>query len=246
MQLLCKIRAHYWSSALMQGRQTFSSFLTLFCLFCLFWLQGCASNLYQPIEPQVLERIRSGPSVEARYYTTTPFNMTTPAGVVLAEYGDGLAYHVVGEFTGSAQLGTNPKKFDPSVLLVSEALSRLKAAGIDVSYTMKTPLALPIPEPTAYRSDRDYILEFSAAWGAHYLPLSWKTYALAVGSSARLVRVSDQAVVWKGRCDQAGYSDERLKLDVSEFTKEGSDTFWKALEVGVINCSQQIVDQITG
>lgn len=212
-------------------------------IFFVLAVQGCASALYQDISGKDLQSVKSS-SVVIKYYQAPPFVLMTPKDIV----GEGL----VARLTGSSGLppGTALVKTyaiqDPTVMLAAETKKTFGAQGIKIAGIDDKKLPLPVKEATQYPEKSDYVLELNTpAWLANYLPMNWKTYAFVVRGAGRLIRTSDQAVVWKGYCYHGGYEDERLKFDISEFEKNNAQKVKQALEIGTKVCAGQLAEQLT-
>ena len=181
----------------------------LFSLLLILLIQGCASSLYKKITNEELERVRSNSSVIVKYYRAPSFYMMTPKEVG----GQGW----IADLTGSSDLPigsalVNKYKIqDPTVLLANETASLFKSKRINIIKIDSNSLPLPVKEETNYSNNSDYILEFNTpAWLANYLTLNWRTYAFVVRGAGRLIRTSDQVIVWKGYCFHGGYEDDRF------------------------------------
>lgn len=207
-------------------------------------LQACASSQYQSILSEDLKRIQSTSSVTVKYFETRPFNLMTPTGVVRAEYGEGLAEKAIASLTDSGEMPAE----SPSQLLtdgiIQKTTEKLRGTGINITSIDDKPMPLPKPEDFSYSADSDYIFEFSFSWGAAYLPLNWKTYAISIRGEGRLIRMPDQAVVWKGVCNLGGYDDDRLVATSDDFKQRKSKKLESAMLIAAEECSDQFTKQI--
>ena len=91
----------------------------------------------------------------------------------------------------------------------------------------------------------DYVLEIAAnGLKASYLPLNWLTYFIGMNARARLIKKSEHQIVWEGKAFANYIRDKRMKLDVAEFEKDEAKKVKEILNIGITECSRNIVNSL--
>ncbi|WGL15910.1 hypothetical protein PVT68_14165 [Microbulbifer bruguierae] len=90
----------------------------------------------------------------------------------------------------------------------------------------------------------DYILEIRTFYGGFsYGPLAWDTYNLNYSADAVVVRTSDQAAVWKMKCDIGPEEGNPLKVPGEDFLKEDGEKFRAAAAYATTYCGKQLAQK---
>jgi len=201
------------------------------------FLGGCATNL-PPVPQDVLSALTGGEKrITIHYYESPKLNIMSVKSVA----GNGLAATLSKSDNLSSASQNNPIG-EPSEMLAKKFLQDLKANGVRKISLHAEAHSLPFPKETPnYGDDSDYSLVVRIlGLEANYLPLHWQTYAFSVQGEGKLIRNTDDQVVWQGRCFQSGYRDNRMKLDVTEFDKNDGAKVKELLELGTNECSKKM------
>jgi len=217
---------------------------TVNMVFILILLQACASNQYQSLSNEELKNVTSASSVAVKYFELRPFNLMTPTGVVRAEFGKGLAERAVAKMTDSGEMAVKSQGELLANGIINKTTEKLLDSGVNIASIDSDPIPSSTPKDLKYSTSSDYVLEFSFSWGATYLPLNWKTYAISISGSGRLIRTFDQSVVWKGVCNLSGYDDERLEATSEDFKQEKPEILNSAMGIAAYECADQFSAQL--
>ena len=214
-------------------------------VFLVIFLAACAGDLLKPIPLAVEEKakIRSSGAITVTMQKTIGFLFNTPSGAVvdagLARWKDpskapnwaGInRMHKVPDFTESVR-----NKF----------ISALKKKSRSYKF-----VAAKQREPHSYKQETDYVdkykskyvLEFRTQHGSFmYGALSWKTYSLNYFGQARIIRVADKQVVWKGNCSVSSKDNALLQVPVADFINGDGKQFKSAAAHVTSSCAKQLL-----
>lgn len=81
-------------------------------------------------------------------------------------------------------------------------------------------------------------------WGGMYFTTNWTRYHLGVGLQARLVRLDDSQVLWKGTCWYDSQKDGKIEPNMDELRANNGALLKKIASDAGQTCSQQLVGQL--
>lgn len=81
-------------------------------------------------------------------------------------------------------------------------------------------------------------------WGGMYFTTNWMRYQLGLGIRARLVRLDDQKVLWKGTCWYNAARDAKLEPTMDELTANNAALFRKIYADAGQHCGRQLANEL--
>jgi len=214
------------------------------CATLAFVLTGCAGNLMQPVAMNSDARANfvQAESIAVTMQSTPGFMFTTPAGALvsagMAKWKDPsrapswssiTTVHDVPDFTDTVKT-----KF------LSNIASDIMVLEIE---TLEARQPYSTKEETAYveQISADYVLEIRTQFGSFgYKPLAWKTYVMNYSGQARIIRTSDQAVVWKASCIVKASESPVLEIPGDDFLEQDGEQFRQAAAYVTDSCARQL------
>lgn len=208
-------------------------------------LAGCAGDLLKPvaINDTVRTNVEASSLVTVTMQQTPGFLFNTPStalvGAGMAQWKDPADAH---SWTGVTRTHGVP---DFTETVRGELLSGLSVMAPTLSFSPvegRQPYSTKLETAYARQYSTDYVLEVRSQYGSFsYKPLAWKTYNLNYSGQARLIRTSDEVVVWKATCSVPAGDHDELKVPAEDFL-EGDGTFLrKAAHFSTTECARQIL-----
>ena len=208
-------------------------------------LTGCAGDLLKPVALNSVERSnieRSG-DITVSMQQTPGFLFNTPStalvGAGMAEWKDPATAHSwagvtsrhgVPDFTDTVRDGLQ-QQLEVLVPTISFSMADGRQP-----YSTKLETAYVRQYPTAY------VLEVRSQYGSFsYGPLSWKTYYLNYSGQARLIRTSDEAVVWKATCSVPAKGYDQLAVPAEDIFEGDGTRLRGAAEFSTDECVRQLL-----
>ena len=210
-------------------------------------LSGCVGTLLEPVPLSNNDRAQflSAEPVVVTMQKTPGFLFNTPAGALV---NAGTATWLKPEEAPSwpritAQYGIPDFTDAVRSKFVSSLERSLGPRSIETAADR-----LPFSEKQEFgyvaRYDADYVLEFRTQYGSfHYLPLQWKTYAMNCTGQARIIRVSDQQVVWNATCSVGASDNPSLKVPAKDFLEGDGKLLKQAATFVTDSCTDQLLGQ---
>lgn len=215
--------------------------LTLFVLF----LTGCAGDLLKPVSISEADRVNVEASslVTVTMQQTPGFLFNTPStalvGAGMAQWKDPADAH---SWTGITRTHGVP---DFTVTVREELLTGLGVLAPTLSFSPvdeRQPYSTKLDTAYARQYSTDYVLEVRSQYGSFsYGPLSWKTYYLNYSGQARLIRTSDEVVVWKASCSVPAGDHDELKVPAEDFFEGDGSILRKAASFSTSECARQLL-----
>lgn len=223
--------------------------LTVALTLLLLFLSGCAGDLLKPVAMTAADRstIEASGPVTVAMQATPGFLFNTPStalvGAGMARWKDPenapswpgmMKLHGVPDFTDTVR-----EQFVDGLTVIAPALS-FNAADQRQPYSTKLETGYVRQYPT------DYVLEVRSQYGSFsYGPMSWKTYALNYSGQARLIRTSDEMVVWKATCSVPAGANDALKVPASDFLEGDGELLRQAAQFSTSDCARQLLNAYT-
>lgn len=210
-----------------------------------FVLTGCAGDLLKPVHLDDVDRanIEASGDVTVTMQQTPGFLFNTPStalvGAGMAQWRDSAdahswpgitRHHNVPDFTESVRKELLSGMMDTAPTLNFPAVDERQP------YSTKLETAYVRQYPT------EYVLEVRSQYGSFsYGPLSWKTYYLNYSGQARLIRTSDEIVVWKATCSVPASDHNELEVPAEDFFEGDGTLLRKAAQFSTSECARQLL-----
>lgn len=177
-------------------------------------------------------------------YEAPPLSFMTPKDAV----GEGLVAKVTKSDDAEKHRGYDYK---PTKLVQQKLDSLLRAQNlmtnikpVEEAFAFQMPAELK--DLSKYDGVKtDYIMEVIVplmGWQASYSPARWKTYMLNLAVEVRLIKHSDNSLIWKTNVGHGGLTDARLKFHISELEENGKEKIAKMLDIAALECSKKVVE----
>ena len=208
-------------------------------------LTGCAGDLLKPVTLNDSERanVEASGEITVTMQQTPGFLFNTPStalvGAGMAQWKDPADAHSWSGVTRSHGVPdfteTVREEFLNGLTAMAPALNFLAVDGRE-PYSTKLETAYVRQYPT------DYVLEVRSQYGSFsYGPLSWKTYYLNYSGQARLIRTSDEFVVWKATCSVPAGDHDKLKVPAEDFLEGDGALLRNAADFSTKECARQLL-----
>ena len=219
------------------------SFICLALLVIL--LTGCASDLLKPVTINDADRanVEASSLVTVTMQQTPGFLFNTPStalvGAGMARWKDPADAH---SWTGVTRTHGVP---DFTETVREELLTGLSVLTPTLSFSSvdgRQPYSTKLETAYARQYPTDYVLEVRSQYGSFsYGPLSWKTYYLNYSGQARLIRTSDEVVVWKATCSVPAGDHDELKVPAEDFFEVDGMRLRQAAIFSTPECARQLL-----
>lgn len=158
-------------------------------------------------------------------YEAPPLHVMTPKDAA----GAGL----VADLTDSDEAKDGMRhRFYPSALIQRQVDSIFRAEGIMTNIQSKEE-AFEFTMPSGLKDlskyegiDADYIVELYVplmGFQATYMPIKWRKYNLQLGCLIRIIRLEDNALVWKSNAGYTHMQDASMKFHIDELKSNGKE-----------------------
>lgn len=208
-------------------------------------LTGCAGDLLKPVplDDTDRENVEASGRITVTMQQTPGFLFNTPSTALvnagMARWNDPesapswpgiMRIHGVPDFTETVR---------------DEVLNGLTATAPALSFSTgdgRQPYSTKLETAYVRQYPTDYVFEIRSQYGSFsYGPLSWKTYALNYSGQARLIRTSDEIVVWKATCTVPAGDHDELKVPAEDFLDGDGALLRKAAQFSTKECARQLL-----
>ena len=210
-----------------------------------FMLTGCAGELLKPVHLNGADRanVEASGHVTVTMQQTPGFLFNTPStalvGAGMAQWRDPADAH---SWAGVSR-NHNVPDFTESVR--KELLSGITAVAPTVNFSAadeRQPYSTKLDTAYVRQYPTEYVLEVRSQYGSFsYGPLSWKTYYLNYSGQARLIRTSDEIVVWKATCSVPASDHNELEVPAEDFFEGDGTTLRNAAQFSTSECARQLL-----
>jgi hypothetical protein len=210
-------------------------------------LQGCATAAIN-LSAEDRASLKNAPAIYIVRYHSVPFDVMTPKSAV----GAGL----VASMTKSSEL---PSGFElerafglpeASSEIANHFARKLASEGQLANLrVVSKPMLLPFKEEVSHYGSKyagGLVLEIYAMHSAGYQVMHWQTYNFGTWAKVRLIRVTDNKVLWKDMCSVSGQSDDALTLNVTEFEANNGARLKHLSLLGADRCSRILTEKFLG
>ena len=196
-------------------------------------LVGCAGSQVQALSADDSAAAKNFPGVRAVHYEAPALDLMTPGGVVLE----------------SLSLGSVPAKdrarqygiADPAVGIKERLAQALEREG---GFKKIAITPAPLPREQATQTGSGITLDvMTVHWGVGYFPADWSRYQLGYGARARLVRLDDGRVLWKGTCNYGSGDKSGLRPTLAELSANNAAVLKQMIAEAQSDCEKRLVDQ---
>ena len=208
-------------------------------------LTGCAGDLLKPVTINDADRanVEASSLVTVTMQQTPGFLFNTPStalvGAGMARWKDPADAH---SWTGVTRTHGVP---DFTETVREELLTGLSVLTPTLSFSSvdgRQPYSTKLETAYARQYPTDYVLEVRSQYGSFsYGPLSWKTYYLNYSGQARLIRTSDEVVVWKATCSVPAGDHDELKVPAEDFFEGDGMLLRQAASFSTSECARQLL-----
>ena len=224
--------------------------------------QGCSLSQNVPITDADRLLAKNASNIKIIHYYSLPMTMTT-TGDALVSSGkaryvgeDSAGYTEGGNYWGRLE---RAYRFpDPMIIMKSRFIKGLKKEGFRNILDIKEPLApylvdgYAAPEEMVFNKYRKkygngLILEMRMnSYQLHYMPTKWSTYWLGNSVIARLIRLSDGKILWRGFGSVIGYSDEEYRYKMKDIDRKEALRLKKGIRSSSEKCADQLIAHFMG
>lgn len=187
-------------------------------------LSGCSSNRIY-LNDTTRSDLRNASSIYVVHYAT-PEPKVNPPKVHVAPYAN-VALH---DTPSGSEIQSHLNGFDPTAE-VAQRFSKTLNAGTGVHNLKQIHDAEPLPVVSDIKTYQNqfkdgYLMEvWIDNWAFNFIPMDWKTYAIALSAHARISHVEDGRIVWNtGHCFYGGsgnnYQDRIVLADLKTTDKK--------------------------
>jgi len=208
-------------------------------------LTGCAGDLLKPVPLDDANRgnVEAAGRITVTMQQTPGFLFNTPSTALV---GAGMAKWKDPENAPSWSSVTRIHGVPDFTETVREGLlNGLTATAPSLSFSTgeeRQPYSTKLETAYVRQYPTDYVLEIRSQYGSFsYGPLSWKTYFLNYSGQARLIRTSDEIVVWKATCMVPASDHDELKVPAEDFLEGDGALLQKAAHFSTKECTRQLL-----
>jgi len=227
---------------------TFAKWVAVSPILSAVLLAACAGPMTVPLSDSARNELKSRAGIRAVHYAPPRLTITTAGKVLLDDVTLGTVPD--GDY---AKLYHVP---DPAPTVETALVQALEGqAGFRKLTVVDQPLARSAQGFTS--GPLDSIDSIKAAygtgvvldvgtiyWGGMYFTTNWTRYRLGVGIQARLVRLDDAQVLWKGTCWYSTDTDGKIEPSMTELRANDGALLKKIAADTGQTCSQRLVSQL--
>ena len=176
------------------------------------------------LTPDVKDELRTARVLLVRY-EAPPLHVMTPKDAA----GAGL----ISDLTDSDEAKDGMRhRFYPSALIQQQVDSIFRAEGI-MTNIQRQETAFEFTMPAGLKDlskyediEADYVVELYVplmGFQATYMPIKWRKYNLQLGCLIRIIRLEDNALVWKSNAGYTHMQDASMKFHIDELKTNGKE-----------------------
>lgn len=220
--------------------------MRLTCLLTLFLLlSGCAGDLLKPVplNDTTRESVEASGPVTVTMQQTPGFLFNTPSTALV---GAGIAkWKNPADAQSWTGVTRNHGVPDFTEAVREELLNGMTVMAPALTFSKvdeRQPYSTKLETAYARQYRTDYVLEVRSQYGSFsYGPLSWKTYYLNYSGQARLIRTSDEVVVWKATCSVPAGDHKQLEVPAEDIFEGNGELLRKAAGFSTRECARQLL-----